>query len=81
MRTGLPIGSKSNGYSQDYDELPQNSTVGQSGYSFFGDDAKRDAKADESSSNSGGDDKGQAAARRRSRLASVGKTILYDEYN
>ncbi|SPO23364.1 related to carnitine acetyl transferase FacC [Ustilago trichophora] len=76
VRTGLPIGSKSNGYSQDYDELPSNSQVGQSGYSFWGDEAK--AAAANQNEHEQGDGEGQ---RRRKRLASVGKTILYDEYN
>ena len=74
VRTGLPIGSKNNGYSQDYDEVGQGHQIGQSGYSFFGDDAKLAASKEMERSESGG----QA---RRKRLASVGKTILYDEYN
>ena len=76
VRTGLPIGSKNNGYSQDYDELPQNSSVGQSGYSFWGDDAKAAAAAQKDDEQHGADHH-----TRRKRLASIGKTILYDEYN
>lgn len=75
VRTGLPIGSKNNGYSQDYDEVEQGHQVGQSGYSFFGDDAKLAASKEMERT---GSDGGHA---RRKRLASVGKTILYDEYN
>ncbi|SAM81102.1 related to carnitine acetyl transferase FacC [Ustilago bromivora] len=75
VRTGLPIGSKSNGYSQDYDDVVgQGHQIGQSGYSFFGDDAKLAASREMGRSESGGEV-------RRKRLASVGKTILYDEYN
>ncbi len=73
VRTGLPIGSKSNGYSQDYDEVGKNSQVGQSGYSFWGDEGKAAARKDGEEQQEGGG--------RRKRLASVGKTILYDEYN
>lgn len=72
VRTGLPIGSKNNGYSLDYDQVPAQH-FGQSGYSFFGDEkaaAKKDEQHKEDS----------AQSRRRSRLASVGKTILYDDY-
>ncbi|SNX83019.1 related to carnitine acetyl transferase FacC [Melanopsichium pennsylvanicum] len=84
VRTGLPIGSKSNGYSQDYDELPPNSQVGQSGYSFFGDDAraahaKKQGQADEHGHVQSPDEEGKKTNRKR--LASIGKTILYDEYN
>lgn len=74
VRTGLPIGSKSNGYSLDYDEPSKNHQVGQSGYSFFGDEAKAGSAAMRAE----GSAEGQ---QRRKRLASVGKTILYDEYN
>ena len=73
VRTGLPIGSKSNGYTQDFDTLTPGQ-VGQSGYSFWGDDAKASAAKVEEEGVEG-------EARRRKRLASVGKTILYDEYN
>ncbi|SPO22045.1 related to carnitine acetyl transferase FacC [Ustilago trichophora] len=76
VRTGLPIGSKNNGYSQDYDQLPSNSQVGQSGYSFWGDEAKAAAANKKEHDQADGE-----TQRRRKRLASVGKTILYDEYN
>ncbi|EST07791.1 Acyltransferase ChoActase/COT/CPT [Kalmanozyma brasiliensis GHG001] len=71
VRTGLPIGSKSNGYTHDYDDAGKNSQVGQSGYSFFGDENKAAARKEEE----------QTDGKRRKRIASVGKTILYDEYN
>lgn len=74
VRTGLPIGSKSNGYTQDYEEGTSNSQIGQSGYSFWGDDAKAAAANTQ-------DQHVHDARVRRSRIASVGKTILYDEYN
>ncbi|PWY98473.1 acyltransferase ChoActase/COT/CPT [Testicularia cyperi] len=69
VRTGLPIGSKNNGYA---DDLPAEH-VGQSGYSFFGDENKQDSKA---SPNATKDSQGH-----RHRLSGVGKTLLYDEYN
>ncbi|GAC96101.1 hypothetical protein PHSY_003681 [Pseudozyma hubeiensis SY62] len=75
VRTGLPIGSKSNGYSQDYETgAASNNQIGQSGYSFWGDENKATAAAME-------EEQREEGGARRKRIASVGKTILYDEYN
>lgn len=75
VRTGLPIGSKTNGYADDADL--SSAHVGQSGYSFFGDDARnKDANVKEATTTTG-----ESRATHRSRLVGVGKTLLYDEYN